>query len=101
MDADTFLWLVLPLLAVAAGAIYQARRDRGDIQELKGQLAEQDARIKSLEHGEVYRQGAESVSDPETFDQKLLASLVAQQALNTQAIGVHGERLDKLESEDE
>lgn len=98
MDADTFLWLVLPLLAVAAGAIYQARRDRGDTLELKGQLSDHDARIKALELGDAYRQGSDS--EAQTFDQDLFTRLMHQQHANTQAIGVHGERLDKLESDE-
>ena len=101
MDAETWIWIILPLFAAIAGAIYQERRDRSEIRKLEASHAALDERVRVLELGDAHRQGTESVTDPETFDQKLLASLVAQQAINTQAIAGHGERLNTLEESEE
>lgn len=86
MDVDTFWWLLLPLVATVAAAVYQARKDAG--------LAE---RVGNLEKTEAARQGAESVTSVDQGSDGL-AMIAMQVAANSQAIGGLSERMKVLES---
>ena len=96
MDADTFLWLVLPLLVALAGAYYSARRDHSAV-------TDHEDRLRKLEAVTAYREGAESVGLPEqpTVDISDFKIWRQQTKSNTAAIENHRRRLDALEGETE
>ncbi len=87
MDAETWIWLLLPLFvgffAAVAQAVYAERKDRHAI-------SDHEQRLRNLEDCEAHRKGAESVGGPD-FD------LTAQVVQNTQAIGGMAERMKALE----
>lgn len=86
MDAEVWMWLLLPLFGTVGAALYSARRDHHKVEDLEG-------RVRNIELLEAARGGAESAgsNDPDPFD---LASRVAS---NTQAIDGVEERLAGLE----
>lgn len=81
MDAELFMWWVVPILTVIAGAVYQGRKDAGT-----------EERLRKLEQCEAHRQGSESVEQPDNG-----FNLVAQVIENTQSIKGIGERVKTLE----
>lgn len=82
MDAELFMWWVVPILTVIAGAVYQGRKDAGT-----------EERIRKLEQCEAHRVGVESASGQEAPD----FGLAIQVAQNTQTLEGVEERLAGLE----
>ncbi len=92
MDAETFIWWIIPLIAAIVSAIYAARKDAG--------LEERVRRLEQLEAG---RQGAESVGLPEqpTVDVSDFKLWRQQAKSNTATLDNHRRRLEALEGETE
>ncbi len=93
MDAETWIWLLLPLFlglfAAVAGAVYAERKDRHAI-------SDHEQRLRNLEDCEAHRKGAESVGGPEPVSGSDF-DLAAQVVKNAQSIGGMEERLKALE----
>jgi hypothetical protein len=89
VDADTWIWLVMPMVAALVTAVYMAKRDHSHHED-------HEERIRKLELLEAGRSGAESVEHPQatTVD---VNKMQCQVAKNTQDIGVLTERVQGLE----
>ncbi len=99
MDAETWIWLLLPMLAGIVTAVYMAQRDHH-------QRDDHETRIRALEQLAAHNEGAGSVSGPEGPDLSDFLKLAADVSKNTgnitlnkQATEVLIERLDTLEAE--